>query len=166
LASDILGRRDPGHEKSFMEWAQSVHYPGRIKISAIRQSATAWGRQRDAELAPPHSPEETRMRKFMLAALALFVSVGLTLAGQVTFLGYDKDKKELKVKDGDKEKTLKVSSDTKLKRGDMDVDSEKGMAALEKMEGNEKTKGKAKLEVTTDGDKVTEIKMTAGKKKN
>ena len=48
------------------------------------------------------------MRKFLLAALALFVSVGLTLAAQVTFLGYDKDKKELKVKDGDKEKTLKV----------------------------------------------------------
>lgn len=105
------------------------------------------------------------MRKFMLAALALFVSVGLTLAGQVTFLGYDKDKKELKVKDGDKEKTLKVTSDTKFKRGDMDVPSDKGMAALEKMDSNEKSKGKAKLEVTTDGDKVTEIKMTAGKKK-
>ena len=104
------------------------------------------------------------MRKFLLAALALFVSVGLTLAAQVTFLGYDKDKKELKVKDGDKEKTLKVNSDTKFKRGDMDVDNEKGLAALEKMEGNEKQKGKAKLDITTDGDKVTEIKMQGRKK--
>jgi hypothetical protein len=106
------------------------------------------------------------MRKFITAALALFVCVGLTLAGQVTFLGYDKEKKELKVKDGDKEKTLKVSSDTKFKRGDMDVDNAKGMEALEKMDGNEKVKGKGKLDVTTDGDKVTEIKMQGKKGKN
>lgn len=99
------------------------------------------------------------MRKFLLAALALFLSVGLTLAAQVTFLGYDKDKKELKVKDGDKEMTLKVTSDTKFKRGDMDVPNDKGLTALEKMDGNEKQKGKAKFEITTDGDKVTEIKM-------
>jgi hypothetical protein len=105
------------------------------------------------------------MRKFLLAALALFVSVGLTLAGQVTFLGYDKDKKELKVKDGDKEKTLKVTGDTKFKRGDMDLANDKGIMALEKMADSDKAKGKAKIEVTTDGDKVTEIKMTAGKKK-
>jgi hypothetical protein len=104
------------------------------------------------------------MRKFLLAALALFVSVGLTLAAQVTFLGYDKDKKELKVKDGDKEKTLKVTSDTKFKRGDMDVPNDKGVAALEKMDGNEKAKGKSKLDITTDGDKVTEVKMPGRKK--
>ena len=54
------------------------------------------------------------MRKFLLAALALFVSVGLTLAANVTFLGYDKEKKELKVKDGDAEKTYKVSDATKF----------------------------------------------------
>ena len=105
------------------------------------------------------------MRKFLLAALALFVSVGLTLAAQVTFLGYDKDKKELKVKDGDKEKTLKVNSDTKFKRGDMDLANEKGVTQLEKMDGNEKAKGKSKFEITTDGDKVTEIKLPVGKKK-
>ncbi|MFO0937542.1 MAG: hypothetical protein U0798_13610 [Gemmataceae bacterium] len=106
------------------------------------------------------------MRKFLLAALAFCFSIGLALAGSVTFLGYDKEKKELKVKEGDAEKTYKVSDSTKFKRGDMDVPNEKGMAALEKMDGNEKTKGKAKLDITTDGDKVTEIKMTAGKKKN
>jgi hypothetical protein len=105
------------------------------------------------------------MRKFLLAMLALTATVGLALADSVVFLGYDKDKKELKVKDGDKEKTLKVTDSTKFKRGDMDVPSDKGMMALEKMDGNEKQKGKAKLDVTTDGDKVTEIKMTAGKKK-
>lgn len=105
------------------------------------------------------------MRKFLLAMLALTATVGLALADSVTFLGYDKDKKELKVKDGDKEKTLKVSDSTKFKRGDMDVASDKGIAALEKMDGNDKAKGKSKLDITTDGDKVTEIKMPAGKKK-
>ena len=106
------------------------------------------------------------MRKFLLAALTLFLSVGLTLAAGVTFVSYDKEKKELKVKDGDDEKTYKVTDDTKFKRGDMDVANDKGVSRLEKMESDEKQKGKAKFEITTDGDKVKEIKMPAGKKKN
>ena len=106
------------------------------------------------------------MRKFLLAALALFVSVGLTLAANVTFLGYDKEKKELKVKDGDAEKTYKVSDATKFKTGDKDLENAKGMTQLEKMDGNDKAKGKSKFEITTDGDKVTEIKMPERKKKN
>lgn len=105
------------------------------------------------------------MRKFLLAALALFLSVGLTLAAQVTFLGFNKDKMELKVKDGDAEKTYKVTDKTKFKRGDMDVANDKGVANLEKMDGNDKQKGKAKFDITVDGDKVTEIKMAAPKKK-
>jgi hypothetical protein len=106
------------------------------------------------------------MRKFILAALALFLSVSLTIAAQVTFLGYDKEKKELKVKDGDKEKSLKVSGDTKFKVGDNDLANDKGVERLEKMDGNDKAKGKLKFEVTVDGDKVTEIKMMERKKKN
>ena len=106
------------------------------------------------------------MRKFLLAAIALFVSVGLTLAASVTFLGYDKEKKELKVKDGDAEKTYKVSDATKFKTGDKDVANDKGVAQLEKMDSNDKAKGKAKMEITTDGDKVTEIKQAERKKKN
>lgn len=106
------------------------------------------------------------MRKFMLAALAMFVSASLIIAGEVTFLGYDKEKKELKVKDGDKEKVLKVSDDTKFKRGDKDVDTEKGLKTLEKMNENEKAKGKMKFDVTVDGDKVKELKMAEGKKKD
>lgn len=106
------------------------------------------------------------MRKFLLAALALFCSIGLALAGSVTFLGYDKEKKELKVKDGDAEKTYKVSDSTKFKSGDKDVPNDKGVAQLEKMDGNDKAKGKAKFEIETDGDKVKEIKMPERKKKN
>ena len=93
-------------------------------------------------------------------------TVGLALAGEVTFLSYDKDKKELKVKDGDDTKTFKVTDKTTFKRGEKDVSNEKGIEALEKMNDNEKTKGKAKFEITTDKDNVTEIKMKGGKKKN
>ena len=106
------------------------------------------------------------MRKFLLAALALCFSFGLALAGSVTFLGYDKEKKELKVKDGDAEKTYKVTDDTKFKRGDTDMANDKGVAALEKMDGSDKAKGKSKMEITTDGDKLKEVKMTARKGKN
>ena len=103
------------------------------------------------------------MRKFALAALALFCSIGLVIAGEVVFVKYDGDKKELTVKDGDKEKTLKVTDKTTFKMvgkdGDMDVAAEKGTARLGKM------KEKQKLEVTTDKDNATEIKFL-GKKKN
>ena len=110
------------------------------------------------------------MRKYVLAAVACIFTVGLALAGEVTFLSYDKEKKELKVKDGDDTKTFKVTDKTTFKRagkdGDKDVDHAKGVEALEKMNDNEKAKGKAKLEITTDKDTVTEIKMKQRGKKN
>jgi len=111
------------------------------------------------------------MRKYVLAAVACMFTVGLALAGDVVFLSYDKDKKELKVKDGDDTKTFKVTDKTTFKRTgkdgtDKDVPNDKGIEALEKMDGNEKAKGKAKLNITTDKDTVTEIKMKGGKGKN
>jgi hypothetical protein len=108
------------------------------------------------------------MRKFALAATAFFVFVGVTLATEVVFLGYDKDKKELKVKDGDKEETYKVTDKTVFKTitkdGDKDLDNDKGIARLEKMDGNDKIKGKAKIEITTDKDTLKEVKIKGGKK--
>ena len=110
------------------------------------------------------------MRKFALAGLALVLSVGLTVAAEVVFLGYDKEKKELKVKDkDDKEVTYTVTSDTKFKMkgkdGEKDVPNEKGIEALEKMDGNEKAKGKAKMDIEVDGKKVKELTMRMGGKK-
>jgi hypothetical protein len=108
------------------------------------------------------------MRKFALAGLALVLSVGLTLAAEVTFLGYDKEKKELKVKDGDKEEVYTVSDKTKFvmisgKKGEepkeTELDSEKGMKALERLDMSEKAKGKAKMTIELDGKKVKELKM-------
>jgi hypothetical protein len=100
------------------------------------------------------------MRKFALGLAALVFSIGLVIAGEVGFVKYDADKKEITVKDGDKEKVLKITDKTTFKRGDKDVPSDKGLEALGKMK-----EGKGKLEVTTDKDNVTEIKF-AGKKKN
>ncbi len=98
------------------------------------------------------------MRKFILSVLALFVCVGLTLAAQVTFVKYDEDKKELTVKEGDKDaKAYKITDKTTYKRNDKDVTSEKGVAALKKM------KADAKFEITYEGDEAKEIKLP-GKK--
>lgn len=99
------------------------------------------------------------MRKFALAALALFCSLGLVIAGEVTFVKYNEDKKELTVKDGDKEVTLKITDKTTFKRGDKDVPADKALPAFAKMK-----EGKSKFEVTTDKDTATEIKFP-GKKK-
>lgn len=104
------------------------------------------------------------MRKFVLSALALFLSVGLVVAGQVTFVKYDAAKKELTVKDGDAEKTYKVTDKTKVKRGDKDADLEKTLKGFEK--NGEKMAGKAKMEVTVEKDEITELKLPEGKKKN
>lgn len=100
------------------------------------------------------------MRKFLLAALALTLSFGLTLAGEVMFVSYDKDKKELKVKEGDKEKVYKITDSTTFKNGDKEVkNKENATARLEKM------KPKVKFELTADDkENVTEIKFPAPKK--
>jgi len=99
------------------------------------------------------------MRKLILAALALFVSTGLLLAAQVTFVSYDKEKKTLKVKDGDEEKTYKLDDKTKYKQGDKDVDTDKVGDVFGKL-----TEGKSKLDVTVEKDVVTEVKFRAKKK--
>jgi hypothetical protein len=99
------------------------------------------------------------MRKFVLAALTLLLTLGLTIAAQVTFVSFDAEKKELKVKEGDDEKTYKITDKTTFKTGDKDTPSEKGIARLGKM------KAKSKFEVTTDKDTVTEVKFPAPKGK-
>ncbi len=108
------------------------------------------------EFNPP--PMEPAMRKLILSVLSLIITTGLALAASVTLVSFDG--KELKVKDGDKETTYKVTDKTVFKAGDKDVPLE----AATKMLMNPKAAGKLKMDITTDGDKVTEVKL-AGKKK-
>jgi hypothetical protein len=103
------------------------------------------------------------MRKFVLSALALFVCLGVTLAGEVVFVKFDKEKKELTVKEDDKEKTYKITDDTKVKYGDMEVPADKVGKVWGRFE-KAKDDGKFKFEIMTDKDKVTEIKLKAPKK--
>jgi hypothetical protein len=99
------------------------------------------------------------MRKLIVAVLCLFVSAGLLLAAPVLFVSYDKEKKTLKVKDGDEEKTYKLDDKTKYKQGDKDVDADKVGDIFSKL-----TEGKSKLEVTAEKDVATEVKFRAKKK--
>lgn len=100
------------------------------------------------------------MRKIVLATLALLSTVGLTIAAEVTFVKYNADKKELTVKEGDKDAVYKITDDTKVKRGEKDAK----LANILK-HFSEKAKDGDKFELTADKDKnVTEIKLKGGKK--
>lgn len=102
------------------------------------------------------------MRKFVLSAVALCVSFGLTLAADVVFVKFDKDKKEVTVKDGDKESTYKITDDLKFKRGEKDGTAED---AVKYFTGKRVEAGKTKFEVTVEKDKLTEVKVPAAKGK-
>lgn len=103
------------------------------------------------------------MRKLALALVAMFVTVGLTLAAQVTLVKFDEEKKTVTVKDkDDKEATYKISDKTKFKSGDKEVPTEKALKAL----ANPKAAGKLKMDIETDKDELTEVKLVLGKKKD
>jgi hypothetical protein len=106
------------------------------------------------------------MRKLVLAIAALFFMAGLVVAAEVTLVKYDKDKKEITVKDGDKEKTYKVTDKTKFSSTDKDGNAKEATyEQAEKRLSNEKGFGKMKLDITTDGNKLTEVKYRGGKGK-
>jgi hypothetical protein len=92
---------------------------------------------------------------------------GLVVAAEVTLVKFDKDKKELTVKDDkDKEKTYKITDKTKIST--VGKDGQAKEATLAEVEGRltgEKAPGR-KLEITADGDKLTELKVRGRGKKN
>jgi hypothetical protein len=107
------------------------------------------------------------MRKLLLSLGALLFMAGLVVAAEVTLVKFDKDKKELTVKDADgKEKTYKLTDKTKFSTptkdgGTKDLNYE----GAEKRLTNEKAVGKMKMDITTSGKDVTEIKFKGGKGK-
>ncbi|HVK16814.1 MAG TPA: hypothetical protein VM533_07685 [Fimbriiglobus sp.] len=107
------------------------------------------------------------MRKFVLAGVALFFTVGLVLAAEVSFVKYDKETKELTVKDKDeKETTYKISEKVTFKTKDKDgnekeMSNEKGVERLEKI----KEGSKQKFDVEADGKKLKSLTFRAGKGK-
>src|SRR5947209_11602322 len=98
------------------------------------------------------------MRKLLLAIAALFFMAGLVVAAEVTLVKYDKDKKSITVKDGDKESTYKITDKTKFMTTDADGGSKDvTFEQAEKRISSEKAAGKLKLEITTDGDNLKEV---------
>jgi hypothetical protein len=110
------------------------------------------------------------MRKLLLSIATLLFMAGLVVAAEVTLVKYDKDKKEVTVKDDkDKEHTYKLSDKTKFTITTKDGDKDGTLEGAEKILTNEKImgSGKVKWDITTDGDKITAVKMKGfGKKKD
>jgi len=107
------------------------------------------------------------MRKLVLSVATMLFMAGLVVAAEVTLVKYDKDKKELTVKEGEKEKTYKITDKTKFHITTKDGDKDAEWTNVEKMLSNEKYvgSGKAKWDITTEGDKITSAKFRFGGKK-
>jgi hypothetical protein len=111
------------------------------------------------------------MRKLALSVAALFLMAGLVVAAEVTVVKYDKDSKTVTVKEGTSEKSYKISDATKVTLTDKDGKTKEGKLEdltrrLEFASKGDK-KREVKLDITTSGDKITEVKMRSfgGKKK-
>jgi hypothetical protein len=87
---------------------------------------------------------------------------GLVLAGEVSLVKYDGEKKEVTVKEGDKEHTYKFADKVKVTMViDKEGTTKQGtIEAATKILSNENFKGK-KFEITTEKDTITEIKLKA-----
>ena len=107
------------------------------------------------------------MRKMLMALVAMFAMAGLVVAVEVTVVSYDKEKKELKVKEGDAEKTYTVSDKAKFTTTDIKGENAKeaDYAAFEKRVTGKGGKKGIRLDITTDGGKITEAKWKAFTKK-
>lgn len=104
------------------------------------------------------------MRKLLTAMVALFLMAGLVVAAEVAVVKYDKDKKEVTVKDGDKESTYTISDKTKVSIVDKDGKATEGK--FEDLEKRLTGKGvaKMKMDITTEKNAITEVKLKGGKK--
>ncbi len=104
------------------------------------------------------------MRKMLMALVALFIMAGLVVAGEAIVVGYDKEKKELKVKEDDKEKTYKIGDKVKFSTTDKNGENAKDsdFETFEKRVSNKKAAG-SKLDITVKDDAVTEVKWKSKK---
>jgi hypothetical protein len=107
------------------------------------------------------------MRKMLMALLVMFFMAGLVVAVEVTVVSYDKEKKEIKVKEGDAEKVYKVGEKAKFTTTDFKGENakESDYAAFEKRVTGKGGKKGIRIDITTDKDTITEAKWKAGKGK-
>jgi Skp family chaperone for outer membrane proteins len=101
-------------------------------------------------------------RKCFAAFLALTIAVGSVFSAEVTglFVKFADGKLTLKVED--KEKEFTVPADLKIKRKGKDGNE----MEIEVTKMLSKVKADTKLTITEDGGKVSDVKMSRGKKKD
>jgi hypothetical protein len=107
------------------------------------------------------------MRKLLASLGCVLLMSGLVLAAEVTLVKYDGEKKEVTVKEGDAEKTYKLTDKTKVFFViDKDGNTKAGtLDAAAKVLGNDNFKGKV-FDIKTEKDSITELKVKARKGKN
>ncbi len=108
------------------------------------------------------------MRKLLMALVAMFAMAGLVVAVEVTVVKFDKDKKEITVKEGDAEKTYKISDKAKFTTTDIKGENSKESTyeAFEKRATGKGGKGGVKLDIKTEKDTITEVTWKSFGKKN
>lgn len=106
------------------------------------------------------------MRKLALALTSLLLATGLAAAAEVTLLKFDKDTKEVRVKEGDAEKVYRVTDATKFFGVDSDGNA-KAMTYDDALKGlgNPNSEGALKFNVTVKEDEIVEAKFRARKRK-
>jgi hypothetical protein len=105
------------------------------------------------------------MRKLLLTWVCFFGMTGIVFAADITLLKHDADRKEVTVKDGEKEVVYKYNDKTKVTFIDKDLGTsrEGSLDAAIKLLNNQKFIGK-KFEVVTDKDSILEFKIKLKKK--
>ena len=102
----------------------------------------------------------------LLAFICLLGMGGLLAAADVTLLKFDKETKEVTVKDGETQKVYKITDATKFFGVDPDGNS-KEMSYDDALKGlgNAKSEGALKFGITVKNDEIVEAKMPARKLK-
>ncbi|HEY1191870.1 MAG TPA: hypothetical protein VGE74_29835 [Gemmata sp.] len=105
------------------------------------------------------------MRK-LFSLCCLLLLTGLALGGEVTLVRYDKESKELRVKEGDQEKTYKVTTKTKFSAVDKNGNT-KEMRYSDAIKGlcSPAAEGKLKFEIRVQDGTITEAKLRARNQK-
>lgn len=108
------------------------------------------------------------MRKLLPALCCLLVMAGVAFAGEVTLVKFDKESKELTVKEGLDEKSYKVTAKTKFSAVDKKSGEYVNLSYDDAVKGlgNAKAEGKMKFDITVKDGEVVEAKLPGRKKKN
>jgi hypothetical protein len=106
------------------------------------------------------------MRKFVMSLVMVLFMAGLVYATEVLVVSANVDKKEVTVKDGDKEVTYKYNDKTKVTLLVGKEDTKEGtLQDFERRIKGKGGKGGNRIDITVKDDTITEAKIRAGRKK-